>query len=161
MAARAAIILLALSLALGAQACADELPAQPESGTAAQRDEQSAVIIDRPGEPVPRMETGRMLTEEEVQELVWNLPEVQRVIVRILDQGGIPISMVGLRPNPGTRPGADKALYTVHFHGDRIKEPIPGMVFVIDAFTGEIGVYEKSSGGIITLDDWRQQQKQR
>ena len=161
MAVRATIVLLCVSLWLGALATAEGPPAQPDSGTPVERDEQKAVVIDRPGDPAPRIETGRMLTEEEVQELVWNLPEVQRAIVRILDQGGIPMSVVGFRPNPATRHGVDQALYTVHFHGDRIKEPIPGMVFVVDAFTGEIGVYDKSSGGIITLDDWRQQLKQR
>jgi hypothetical protein len=157
MAVRAAIFLLALSLALGAQATAEEPSAQHDSGTPVEKDEQKAVVTDRPGEPVPNIETGRMLTEEEVQELVWNLPEVQKVIVRILDQGGIPVSVVGFRPNPAMRPGVDRALYTIHFHGDRIKEPIPEMVFVVDAFTGEIGAYEKSSNRIIPLDDWRQQ----
>ena len=161
MAVRTAIVLIALSLALGAQAAAEGPSARPESETTSRNDEQKAVVIDRPGEPVPATETGRMLTEEEAQELVWNLPEVQSVIARILDQGGVPMSVVGLRPNPATMPGADKALFIIHFHGDRIKEPIPEMVFVVDAFTREIGVYEKSSGSIIPLEDWRHRQKQR
>ncbi len=162
MAARAAIFLLALSLALGAQACAEEPSVPPENAMPGQKVEQKAAVPDdRTAEPVPSAENHRMLTEEEVQELVWNLPEVQALVLRILDQGGVPLSLVGFRPDPSTRPGSDKALYTVHFHGDHIKEPIPEMVFVVDAFTGEIGVYEKSSGSIISLDEWRHRQKLR
>ena len=138
---------------------AEEPSVQANGESSAQPEEPKAVVIDSADETGPKIKTGRMLTEEEAQELVWNLPEVQAAVARILDQGGVPLSMVGFRPSREAQPGAGKAFYTIHFQGEHVKEPIPETIFCVDAFTGEIRVYEKSSGKIISLDDWRHQRK--
>jgi len=154
-----AILLVLLGVGFCLQLSAEDSLVSSNSETSAQTDEQNAVVIDPADETGPTIKTDRMLTEEEAQELVWNLPEVQAAIVRILDHGGVPLSKVGFRPSPLTQPGADKAFYTIHFQGERVKEPIPETIFCVDAFTGQIRVYEKSSGKIISLDDWRHQRK--
>ena len=154
-----AILLVLLGVGFCLQLPAEEPSVQANGESSAQPEEEKAVVIDSADETGPKIKTGRMLTEEEAQELVWNLPEVQADITRILDQGGIPLSMVGFRPSVKAQPGAGKAFYTIHFQGERVKEPIPETIFCVDAFTGQIQVYEKSSGKIISLDDWRHQRK--
>jgi hypothetical protein len=148
-----------LGVGFGLQLSAEDSLVRSNSEPSAQTDEQKAVVIDPADETGPTIKTDRMLTEEEAQELVWNLPEVQTLVVRILDQGGVPLSMVGFRPSRKAQPGADKAFYTIHFQGERVKEPMPETIFCVDAFTGQIRVYEKSSGKILSLDDWRHQRK--
>jgi hypothetical protein len=154
-----AILFVLLGVGFCLQLSAEDSSVRSNGEPSAQTDEQKAGVIDPVDKTGPTIKIGRMLTEEEAQELVWNLPEVQATIVRILDQGGIPLSMVGFRPSLKAQPGAGKAFYTIHFQGERVKEPIPEIIFSVDAFTRQIGVYEKSSGKIISLDDWRHQRK--
>jgi hypothetical protein len=125
----------------------------------AQTDEQKAVVSDPADETAPTIKTDRMLTEEEAQELVWSLPEVQADITRILDQGGVPLSMVGFRPGLGAQPGAGKAFYTIHFQGANVMTPVPEKTFCVEAYTGRISVFDPSSGKLISLEDWRHQRK--
>jgi hypothetical protein len=121
-----------------------------------QADLSSVVLIPPQGEPDLQQRTAP-LTEEEVCELVWNLPEVQREANRILTQGGAPSASVGFRPRSENDPEASRLFYTVHFEAGQVDKPSILPVFVVDALTAEILVYDSSSGKLVTLDTWREQ----
>jgi len=158
---RSCVVALVVLLGVGfcLQLPAEDASVRSNSEPSARTDEQKPAVIDPAGEPGPTIETNRMLTEEEAQELVWNLPEVQADITRILDQGGIPLSMVGFRPRLGARPGAGKTFYTIHFQGVDVMTPVPERTFCVEAYTGSISVFDPSSGQLIPLEDWRRQRK--
>ena len=154
-----AILFVFLGVGFCLQLSAEDSSVRSNGEPSAQTDEQKAGVIDPVDETGPKIKIGRMLTEEEAQELVWNLPEVQAAIVRILDQGGIPLSMVGFRPSREAQPGAGKAFYTIHFQGVHVMTPVPERTFCVEAYTGRISVFDPSSGKLIPLEDWRHQQK--
>jgi hypothetical protein len=158
---RSCVVALVVLLGVGfcLQLSAEDPSVRSNSEPSAQTDEQKAVVIDPADETGPTIKTDRMLTEEEAQELVWNLPEVQADITRILDQGGIPLSMVGFRPSPGTQPRAGKAFYTIHFQGIDVMTPVPERTFCVEAYAGRISIFDPSSGQLISLEDWRHQRK--
>jgi hypothetical protein len=114
------------------------------------------VLIPPQGEPSLQQRTAP-LTEEEVYELIWNLPEVQREVNKVLAQGGAPSASVGFRPRSENDPEAHRLFYTVHYEAGQVDTPSTLPVFVVDALTAEILVYDSSSGKLVTLDAWREQ----
>jgi hypothetical protein len=129
----------------------------PFAATAEEPDDQaSVVLIPSQGEPTLQQRRGP-LTEEEVYELVWNLPEVQTEVNKVLAQGGAPVASVGFRPRSESDPEAHKLFFTVHFEAGRVDKPPTLPVFVVDALTAEILVYDTSSGKLVSLDAWREQ----
>ena len=116
----------------------------------------SVVLIPSQEDLAPQQRRGP-LTEEEVYELVWNLPEVQREVNMVLAQGGAPSASVGFRPRSESDPEAHKLFYTVHFEAGQVDKPSTLPAFVVDAVTAAISVYDSSSGKLVTLDAWREQ----
>jgi len=122
-------------------------------------DQASVVLIPPHGEPDLNQKKAP-LTEEEVYDLVWNLPEVQREVNKVLAQGGAPSASVGFRPRTENDPEAHRLFYTVHFEAGQVNTPSTLPVFIVDSVTAEISIYDASSGKLVTLDAWREQRRQ-
>ncbi|HME43437.1 MAG TPA: hypothetical protein VKF36_10160 [Syntrophorhabdales bacterium] len=135
----------------------EEPQAKVESRPAEQADTSPVVIIDPQRETGPQANKDRMLTEEEAYDLVWNLPEVRKEIEKILDQGGVPLATVGMRPAPDSQPGEGNSFYIIRFQGIHAKSIFADQLFYVDAFAGRILVYDSYRGSLISLDDWRRQ----
>ena len=136
-----------------------EPPTKAESRSGEQDGTPSVVIIQPQEETKPQPKKNELLTEEEAYNLVWNLPEVKKEIENILDQGGVPVATVGMRPSPGSQPGEGNSFYAIRFQGVRAKSVFIEMLFYVDAFTGQILVYDSPAGSPISLDDWHRQSK--
>ena len=96
-----------------------------------------------------------MLTEEEAYDLVWNLPAVRKEIEKILNDGGVPLATVGMRPSPVSQPGDENSFYVIRFQGVQSKSVTIELLFYVDAFTGRIRVYDSYTGSLIPLEDWQ------
>ena len=136
-----------------------EAPAKGKSGPDEQADTSPVVIIQPQEAAKPQPKKDRMLTEEEAYYLVWNLPEVKKETERILEQGGVPFSTTGARPRAANQPGGDKSFYTIRFQSLHAKDVLIDILFSVDAFTGQISVYDSSAGSFISVDDWRGQRR--
>jgi hypothetical protein len=136
-----------------------EAPAKGKSGPDEQADTSRIIIIQPQEAAKTQPKKDRMLTEEEAYDLVWNLPEVKKETERILEQGGVPFSTAGARPSPASQPEAGKSFYTIRFQSVHAKDVLIDLLFSVDAFTGQISVYDSSAGSFISLDDWRGQRR--
>jgi hypothetical protein len=146
---------------VGAQLYAEgqEAPAGTVSGSKQQTD-STGIVITQPQETAKaRPKRDRMLTEEEAYDLVWNLPEISKEIERILERGGIPFSTVAARPDSAGQPDGDKPFYAIRFQALHAKDVLVDLLFSVDAFTGQITVYDSPTGSFISLEDWRRQRK--
>ena len=152
-----AIVILCVGLHLSADG--QEAPAKADSAPDAEADGSRIVIIQPQEETKPQPWKDRMLTEEEAYDLVWDLPEVKKEIGRILDQGGVPFSTVGVKPSPDGRPEKGNSFYAIRFQGIHAKDVLVDLLFYVDAFTGQVLFYDSSAGSPIFLDDWRRQKK--
>ncbi len=131
------------------------LPARSENGSIAPADTAPAVIVGPQEEAKPQTKRDRMLTEDEAYDLVWNLPEVKKEIEKILDQGGIPLATVAMRPNQSGKPEEKNSLYAIRFQGVLAKNIAVELLFYVDANDGQVLVYESSTGKLIPVDEWR------
>lgn len=153
-----AIILILSCIGMHLHAESQEPPAKAESGPGEQADTSPVVIIQPQGEANPQPKKDRMLTDEEAYDLVWNLPEVKKEVDKILDQGGIPLATVSARPRPDSQE-EEKPFYIIRFQGVHAKSVFVDLLFYVDAFTRQVLVYDSSAGSLISLDDWRRQNK--
>jgi hypothetical protein len=159
---RASIVaILVILFCVGVQVRAEgqEAPAKTQSGPDEQADTSRITIIQPQEAAEPQPKKDRMLTEEEAYDLVWNLPEVKKEIETILEKGGVPFSTVGARPSPAGQPEGDKSFYTIRFQSVHAKDVLVDLLFSVDAFTGDISVYDSSAGSFISLDDWRRRRR--
>jgi len=135
----------------------EEPQAKVENRPAEQADTSPVVIIQPQQETKPQANKDRMLTEEEAYDLVWNLPEIGKEIEKILDQGGVPLATVGMRPTPDSQPGEENSFYIIRFQGVHTKSVFIDLLFYVDAFNGRVFVNDPHRGSTIPLDDWRRQ----
>jgi hypothetical protein len=155
---RAGIIAVALVLSCVGVYChaeSQEPPAGTESRPAEPYDTSPVVIIQPEQETKPQPKKERMLTEEEAYELVWNLPEIRKEIEKILNDGGVPLATVATRPAPARQSGEENSFYIVRFQGVQAKSVFIELLFSVDAFSGQIRVYDSYTGSLISLEDWR------
>ena len=136
-----------------------EPPTKAESRSDEQGDTSPVVIIQPQEEAKPQPNKDHMLTEEEAYDLVWNLPEVKKDIEKILDEGGVPLATVGMRPSPGSQPADENSFYAIRFQGVHAKSVFIDLLFYVGAFTGQVLVYDSSAGSLISLDDWRRRNR--
>jgi hypothetical protein len=66
---------------------------------------------------------------------------------------------VGARPSPAGQPEGDKSFYAIRFQSVHAKDVLVDLLFSVDAFTGDISVYDSSAGSFISLDDWRRRRR--
>jgi len=151
----AALLVLLFCVGPYLSAGSEETPAGVDSVPAAKPDTARAVIIQSQEEAKPQATKDRALTEDEAYDLVWNLPEVKKEIERILDRGGIPLSTVGVRPSAGGGPEGDNFSYVIRFQGVRAKDVMVDLLFSVNAFTGQVSVFDSSLGSFIPVDEWR------
>jgi hypothetical protein len=159
---RACVVAIVIMLSYGEpyfEAYGQQAPTVSDTGPDVQAD-ASRVLIIPPGQAAEHQPPkDRMLTEEEAYDLVWNLPEIQKEIGSILDQGGVPLSTVALRPSPDSRLEKGTAFYAIRFAGVHTRDVFAELLFYIDAFTGQVSLYDASSGALISLEDWRRQKR--
>ncbi len=136
-----------------------EPPIKAKSGPGEQNGTSPVVIIQPQEEAKPQPKKDHMLTEEEAYDLVWNLPEVKKDVETILEQGGVPLATVGMRPRSGSRPEEKNSFYAIRFQGVHAKSVFVDLLFYVDAFTRQVLVYDSSAGSLISLDDWRRRNK--
>ncbi len=153
------ILLVLLGVALALQLRAEESSVRSKSEPSVEAKEPSVVITRPAEENGPKTEAPLLLTEEQAQDLIWNLPELQADMARILDHGGIPLAVVGLRPGPDAQPGKGNAFYTIHFQAAHVSTPYPDTTFCVEAFTRQISVFDPSFSKLISLEEWRRQRK--
>ena len=156
--ARVPVVTIALFLscvAVHCHAASEESPARTENGSIEPADTAPAVIVGPREEAKPQSKRDRMLTEDEAYDLVWNLPEVKKEIEKILDQGGIPLATVAMRPNQSGKPEEKSSLYAIRFQGVLAKNIAVELLFYVDANDGQVLVYDSSSGKLISVDQWR------
>ena len=149
-----AITLLLSCVAVYCHAVGEELPAPSESKSEP-ADTNPVVIIDPQEEAKPKATRDRVLTEDEAYDLVWNLPEVKKEIENILDQGGVPLGTVVMRPNLAGKPEEKNPFYAIRFQAVRGKNIAVDLLFYVDATDGRIFVYDSFSGKLIPVDEWR------
>ncbi len=129
------------------------LAIESESGEPA--DTSPVVIISPDVESKPFSSHNRMLAEDEAYDLVWNLPEIQKEIEKILERGGVPVANVAARPAQDREPEAGASFYVVRFHGIQENKAFSEMLLYVDAVTGKILMYDSFKSLLVPLDEWR------
>jgi hypothetical protein len=99
----------------------------------------------------------RLLTEEEAEEIVWNLPEVKAIMQRMKGTGANPFAMITGYPNPEAKPGEQAAAYEVYVGENHGTHTVRAMTFIVDAYGGKVSVYDEVADRMIPLEQYRKQ----
>ncbi len=101
----------------------------------------------------------RMIPEEEAEEIVWNMPEVKAIANRMKGTGVNPFAMITGYPDPDAKPGEKSAVYEVYVGENHGTHTVRVMTFVVDAYSGEVSVYDEVADRIIPIEEYRKQVK--
>jgi hypothetical protein len=99
----------------------------------------------------------RLLTEEEAEEIVWNLPEIKAIMQRMKGTGANPFAMITGYPDPEAQPGNQAAAYEVYVGENHGTHTVRAMTFIVDAYGGQVSVYDELADRIIPIEQYRKQ----
>ncbi len=99
----------------------------------------------------------RLLTEEEAEEIVWNLPEVRAMAERMKGKAASPFAMITGYPDPDAEPGDQAAAYEVYVGENHGTHTVRAMIFIVDAYDGKVSVYDEAADRIIPIEEYRKQ----
>jgi hypothetical protein len=99
----------------------------------------------------------RLLTEEQADEIVWNLPEVKAIASRMKGTNANPFSMITGYPDPEAKSGDIAAAYEVHVGENHGTHPVRAMTFIVDAYSGKVSVYDEVADRAIPIEEYRKQ----
>jgi hypothetical protein len=99
----------------------------------------------------------RQITDDEADEIVWNLPEVQGMIKRMQGTKTSPFSMITGYPDPKAEPGKPGAFYEIYVGERHDTHTVRVMTLLIDAYGGKVFVYDEVADRIIPLEQYRRQ----
>ena len=105
--------------------------------------------------PVPEPQEDHKLTEDEAYDLVWNLPEVKKETEKILEQGGVPVAAVVMRPSLVGQEEENNSFYVIRFQCWHEKTVSVDLLFHVNATNGQVFVNGSLDGRLISLDEWR------
>lgn len=99
----------------------------------------------------------RMMPEEEAEEIVWNLPEVKTIASRMKGTAVNPFAMITGYPDPEAKPGEQSAAYEVYVGENHGTHTVRAMTFLVDAYSGEVSVYDEVADRVIPIEEYRKQ----
>ena len=107
-------------------------------------------------EKSPRL---RMLTGKEAEEIVWNLPEVKAFAERMKGTDAKPFSMITGHPDAKAKAGEPAAVYEIYVGENHVSHTVRVMTFIVDAFGGNVSVYDVVIDRIIPIEQYRKQER--
>ncbi len=105
----------------------------------------------------PKKELPRQLTDDEADEIVWNLPEVQVMVKQMKETKATPFSMITGYPDPKAEPGKPGAFYEIYVGERHETHTVRIMNLLIDAYSGSIFVYDEAADRVIPIEQYRKQ----
>ncbi len=96
-----------------------------------------------------------LITGQEAEQLVWQVPEVQNLAKYIREQGASPFTMV----ESGDETAWKKGQFRVYFGENHGTHAVRVATFVVNAVTGKVSVYDAVTDTIIPLAKWQADQK--
>jgi hypothetical protein len=138
---------------MGRYAAGQEQPVNSASGRIEPAD--PSPVLEPREEAKPQDQKDPILTEDEAYDLVWNLPEVKKETQKILDQGGVPVASVAMRPTLVGQEEEKNSFYVIRFQCWHEKTLSVDLLFHVNATNGQVLVNDSLDGGLISLDEWR------
>jgi len=111
-------------------------------------------------EETPRKEKDaplEMLTGEEVEKIVWDLPEVKALAARMKGTKTHPFSMITGYPNAEAKPGAPDAVYEVYVGENHETHTVRILTFMVDAYEGKVSFYDVAADRVIPIEEYRKE----
>ena len=99
----------------------------------------------------------RMLTEKEAEEIVWNLPEVKAFAKRMKGTDAKAFSMITGHPDAKAKAGEPAAAYEIYVGENHVSHTVRVMTFIVDAYDGNVSVYDVVTNRIIPIEQYRKQ----
>ncbi len=89
------------------------------------------------------------------QELIWGLPEVRELSIRIRSKGKRPFTRLNDPAGHGIVNEGDGVFYIILFGEDHDTHTVNIMTFYVNAYTGSIQVYESVPDIRYSIEQWR------
>jgi len=96
-----------------------------------------------------------VISAEDAEKIVWELPEVKLRSDQIRKSGAKPFTKIESRPEKNAKPGTPQSACTIYFGEDLGTHTNRVWTFLIDAQTRKISVYDAVTDSTIPLKDWR------
>ncbi len=120
-----------------------------------------AVIGNCPSEEeAPLKDTNtrpRMLTSEEAEKIVWDLPEVKALAARMKGTKTHLFTMITGTPDKEAKPGESAAAYEVYVGEDQGTHTVRVMTVLVDAYDGKVSLYDVVTDRVIPIEEYRKQ----
>ncbi|SEM71889.1 hypothetical protein SAMN04489760_13824 [Syntrophus gentianae] len=100
----------------------------------------------------------RMLTKEEAEKIVWDLPEVKALAARMKGtKTHLFTMMITGTPDKEAKPGESAAAYEVYVGEDQSTHTVRVMTVLVDAYDGKVSFYDVVTDRVIPIEDYRKQ----
>ena len=102
-----------------------------------------------------RKQANILVSAEQAESLVWEIPELQSIAETIRKNGRRPFTRIESSPEANAKPDSLQSGYVIYFGEDAGTHTVRVMTFLVDAYTHKVSVYDFETDSYIPLDKWR------
>jgi tetratricopeptide (TPR) repeat protein len=121
--------------------------------------ERFHAIVSALEEETKNAEKRTLISPDDAERIVWELPEVKLRADQIRKAGARPFTRVIAKPEPDPKPGNSQSLYTIYFGEDKGTHTVSLTTFVVEGYTRAVSVYEVVTDSTMPLEEWRANNK--